>query len=1404
MKSKIRITLWICIILIVLTSIPLIYGTDEFMNYIDEMRLIQKGVSIEYISQLREIPQPYNNIILKHILRTGKLISLDNPFVSEEIGEIFNKIDNEIEKKELGKDYGIKEDKLRVVLELKDSEFNQYTHQLIPKGIERKTSYEDIIAVYVSEEELEVLQDNLLIEKITPDLKLYPSTSESFPLINHDLVIDLQVNGVNIDGYGQSVCVIDTGIDKTHQSLSNKVVYEDDFNGDGIAEDTNGHGTSMAGLIAGNGSYKGIAHGANLVVMRASDGGLDGETFDTYVGNAVNNCVNNRTLYNITIIYIGFASSNPYNDDPLDGCDENGVTTIKTTTAKNNKNITVFAPAGNGEKTNGISYPACSSDIISVGSVDDGGGGEGEVDKFSNFSNRHNILELLAPGELVSVINESTIINSSGTSISTAIAVGSAVLLRQYNELAYNKSLTPLEIKTIFELTGKQITVPSIGTKPRIDLLSAIHYETFPPNITLITQNNSIQFSPVKLDFNVTDHHNLNNCSLVIDGVVNSTINDLVRGNYSFTASLDPNTYSWQISCYDNSTIPNLGSSETITLNVIQNPPPLWNPIPSNQTVEFGGSFSYVVNADDVDNVTYSIDDNSNFGIDSVSGEIKNNTFLSVGGYNININATDTINQTNTSSIYIFVKDTTSPVWISPQSDTNYTIELGEVFSLIVNATDLTLPLSYSIDNPNFIIDALTNSSGEIKNNSLLTIEDYIINITVSDIYNNTNSTIVNVIVQDTTPPVWTNFIDNGVYEFGSSVSLNVSAFDLSNSITYSINDTLNFNINTLSGEIKNNTFLSVGEYNVLVSAIDNSNNSISNLTKITISDTTSPVWVISPTSKTISENEELVINISADDLSNLTYTISDNVNFKIELDNGQYFITNNTIISEGVYFMIVTVMDIYNNSLLSNISVNVNDGTSPVWNPLPSDQTIELGESFSYNVNADDNGIVTYSINDNVNFSIDSVNGEIKNNTFLEKGVYNLIITAKDQQSNSVSTSINITIVDTTPPIWIISPKDKQFSHNEDVMFSVSAFDLSEIIYSLEDINGGFSISQNGEITNSTKLSPNNYSIDIIAYDNSGNNISNEITITIINSPPVFLSNPPTIAQEEFLYTYKIEVDDSDDGKDNLDIDLISYPNGMTIDNNENIIEWLPNYSHIGEHLINISVSDSFSTIYQDFVIKVEDSKKVEIQNLTLLTNPSTPENDTLFYFEIINTGKGNVSNIGWSVDYGEGIITQSENVTLSPNGKVSVITKARFITPGVHTINVNPEYDNTIQSIITQGQILQLNVTGFPDLEISEFSILSPLKPKVNEVILVYFVIKNIGDGNVKDIEWTLDYGEGDKTQFERLDLDSEEEAFIIESIVLNQLGDHTINAIVDPNNLIDYENKLNNMKSVVVDVG
>jgi serine protease AprX len=189
--------------------------------------------------------------------------------------------------------------------------------------------------------------------------------------------------------------VIDTGIDGglpdfADSAGSSRVVASVVTNPDAeTATDTYGHGTHVAGIIAGNGTmrpasdpaagkYIGIAPKANLIAIKASDDEGRGTILDAIYG--LQFAVDHRDDYNIRVVNLSLSSTTPesYRTDPLDAAVESAYF----------HGILVVAAAGNlGSASDATSYaPGNDPFALSVGAVDDQGTAERGDDAFAGWS----------------------------------------------------------------------------------------------------------------------------------------------------------------------------------------------------------------------------------------------------------------------------------------------------------------------------------------------------------------------------------------------------------------------------------------------------------------------------------------------------------------------------------------------------------------------------------------------------------------------------------------------------------------------------------------------------------------------------------------------------------------------------------------------------------------------------------------------------------------------------------------------------------------------------------------------------------------------------------------------------------------------------------------------------------
>jgi len=269
-----------------------------------------------------------------------------------------------------------------------------------------------------------------------------------------------RLNSDGDTGHGVTVAVLDTGIDRL-PDFAGRLIGGVDLTGENQPfQDDYGHGTFVAGLIAGDGTssggqYQGAAPGADLVSVKVA--GADGSTDLARLILGLQWAVDNRAAYNIGVLNmsLGFRPFMSTTLNPLDMAVE----------AAWNSGIAVVTSAGNAGPANGtILSPGDDPLVITVGGLDDLAKpvtGNDEMNDFSSagptspdgwikpdlVASGRSMVSLAAPGSTIYAQNPSARIGTgnfvgSGTSFSAAVTSGAAALV-----LADNPGLTPNQLK---------------------------------------------------------------------------------------------------------------------------------------------------------------------------------------------------------------------------------------------------------------------------------------------------------------------------------------------------------------------------------------------------------------------------------------------------------------------------------------------------------------------------------------------------------------------------------------------------------------------------------------------------------------------------------------------------------------------------------------------------------------------------------------------------------------------------------------------------------------------------------------------------------------------------------------------------------------------------------------------
>ncbi len=282
----------------------------------------------------------------------------------------------------------------------------------------------------------------------------------SVPLVAPSVFYSLGFNGS-----GVAVCVIDTGIDKTHGAIAGRVVKEKDFvTGDSDGDnpsDFNGHGTHVAGIIASNDStYAGVAPGAFLFNAKVFSSTTSSAS-DADIMSGIDWCI----AQGAQVLSLSLGGV----DEGNDGGD--ALSQYLDLAADSGEIVAVSAgnsgPGGNAacrtsRDSTGSSYsicsPALSRKAIAVGSTQTGKSGT-TADALSSFSSRGPTSDgrikpdLSAPGQYItSAYKGGGFATLSGTSMSAPHVSGLAALMRQARP-----GLSPSEAKAILFNTAAHL-----------------------------------------------------------------------------------------------------------------------------------------------------------------------------------------------------------------------------------------------------------------------------------------------------------------------------------------------------------------------------------------------------------------------------------------------------------------------------------------------------------------------------------------------------------------------------------------------------------------------------------------------------------------------------------------------------------------------------------------------------------------------------------------------------------------------------------------------------------------------------------------------------------------------------------------------------------------------------------
>ncbi len=244
---------------------------------------------------------------------------------------------------------------------------------------------------------LDWLEKHPDVAYVSPDRRNKVAFDDAIPAV----MADLARQQYGLDGSGIGIAVIDSGV-YNHDDLQradnsgSRIVYSESFvPGDASANDAYGHGTHVAGIIAGNGhdsqsgysqQYTGLAPNANIINLRVLD--ANGAGADSQVIAAIQRAVELKDTYNIRVINLSLGRNvyESYTMDPL----------CQAVETAWQAGIVVVTAAGNSGRDNSagtggygtILAPGNDPSVITVGATKTNGTPDRADDMVASYSSK--------------------------------------------------------------------------------------------------------------------------------------------------------------------------------------------------------------------------------------------------------------------------------------------------------------------------------------------------------------------------------------------------------------------------------------------------------------------------------------------------------------------------------------------------------------------------------------------------------------------------------------------------------------------------------------------------------------------------------------------------------------------------------------------------------------------------------------------------------------------------------------------------------------------------------------------------------------------------------------------------------------------------------------------------------
>ncbi|WP_181592654.1 S8 family serine peptidase [Paenibacillus sp. YN15] len=283
------------------------------------------------------------------------------------------------------------------------------------------------------EEWLARWKESPLVESVSPNQKVKAARAPNDPLLPNQHYLK-QIRAEEawdvVTGSDLIIAVVDTGVDRSHPDLEDKLVPGINLIENGAyPDDDNGHGTNVAGVIAAaadnDKGTAGLLWNAQIMPIKALE--ADGNGDEDKLGEGIRYAVHNGAR--IVVLSLGLNKRSAYMEQIVAEAELAGVLLV----------------AASGNEGDAVKYPAAYDTVLAVGGV----GPDNARESLSNYGPE---LDIAAPWIVFTTVRGGAYEYRDGTSMAAPQAAAAAALA-----WSTHQALSPAELRNLLKQTAQDL-----------------------------------------------------------------------------------------------------------------------------------------------------------------------------------------------------------------------------------------------------------------------------------------------------------------------------------------------------------------------------------------------------------------------------------------------------------------------------------------------------------------------------------------------------------------------------------------------------------------------------------------------------------------------------------------------------------------------------------------------------------------------------------------------------------------------------------------------------------------------------------------------------------------------------------------------------------------------------------